>query len=194
MQTFEVDFPGALRKLIKRSRLGARPVVERVCVAVAAHLLQEGVIQRTCARHHEGMAGWRQVKRAVFARHSNPWSAWTRWASAPLVLVPVWRRSWRDAALVGVWMAVNPVLFGKPAHERAWATRAVLGEEQWIEDRPTDVALAVDVGASVTGVAALIAAHKRRAAPAAMSMATLMALLLWYWELMARYHDERRDR
>jgi hypothetical protein len=25
-------------------------------------------------------------------------------------------------------------------------------------------------------------------------MATLMALLLWYWELMARYHDERGDR
>ena len=34
--------------------------------------------------------------------------------------------------VVGVWMAVNPVVFGKPAHERAWATRAVLGEEQWI--------------------------------------------------------------
>jgi hypothetical protein len=25
-------------------------------------------------------------------------------------------------------------------------------------------------------------------------MATLMALLLWYWELMARYHDARGDR
>ena len=151
-------------------------------------------VQRTSARHHEDMAGWRQVKRAVFARHCNPWSAWTRWASAPLVLVPVWRRSWRDAALVGVWMAVNPMVFGKPAHERAWATRAVLGEEQWIEDRPMDAAMAVNVGASVAGVAAMIAARKRRAAPAAVSMATLMALLLWYWELMARYHDERGDR
>ena len=100
----------------------------------------------------DGWPGWRQVKRAVFARHCNPWSAWTRWASAPLVLVPVWRRSWRDAALVGVWMAVNPILFGKPAHERAWATRAVLGEEQWIEDRPMDAAMAVNVGASVAAL------------------------------------------
>jgi hypothetical protein len=24
-------------------------------------------------------------------------------------------------------------------------------------------------------------------------MATLMALLLWYWELMARYHDQRLE-
>ena len=76
------------------------------------------------------MEDWRRLNRAVFARHSNPWSAWTRWASTPLMLVPVWRHSWRDAALVGAWMALNPVVFGKPAHERAWATRAVLGEEQ----------------------------------------------------------------
>jgi hypothetical protein len=53
-------------------------------------------------RKEPTMADWRKVKLAVFARHSNPWSAWTRWASAPLILVPVWRRSWRDAALVGV--------------------------------------------------------------------------------------------
>lgn len=44
------------------------------------------------------------------------------------MLVPVWRRSGRDAALVGVWMAVNPVVFGKPAHDQAWSTRAALGE------------------------------------------------------------------
>ncbi|MGH8574093.1 MAG: DUF6653 family protein, partial [Gammaproteobacteria bacterium] len=30
------------------------------------------------------------LRRTVFARHSNPWSAWTRWASTPLFLVPVW--------------------------------------------------------------------------------------------------------
>ena len=95
---------------------------------------------------------------------------------------------------MGVWMAVNPVEFGKPAHERAWATRAVLGEEQWIEERPMDAAMAVDVGASVASVAAMITARKRRATPAAVSMATMMALLLCYWELMARYHDERGNR
>jgi hypothetical protein len=65
------------------------------------------------------MDEWRSVKRSVFARHGNPWSASTRWASTPLLLVPVWRRSWRDGALVGEWMALNPVVFGKPAHERA---------------------------------------------------------------------------
>ena len=135
------------------------------------------------------MADWRKVKRAVFARHSNPWSAWTRWASAPLLLVPVWRRSWRDAALVGVWMAVNPVVFGKPAHERAWATRAVLGEEQWLAERRMDAAMAVDVGATAAGLAAMVAARRRRAMPAAAATALEMGLLMAYWELMARYYD-----
>lgn len=125
----------------------------------------------------------------VFARHSNPWSAWTRWASVPLLLVPVWRRSGRDAALVGVWMAVNPVVFGRPSHQRAWATRAVLGEERWITERPRDAALAVDVAATVAGLVALVAARHRRALPAAAATALEMGLLLVYWELMARYHD-----
>jgi hypothetical protein len=135
------------------------------------------------------MEDWRAVKRAVFARHSNPWSAWTRWASAPLVLVPAWRRSWRDAALVGGWMAVNPVVFGPPAHQRAWATRAVLGEEQWIAERPMDAAMAVDIAATAAGLAALVAARRHRALPAAAATALEMGLLLVYWELMARYYD-----
>lgn len=135
------------------------------------------------------MEDWRKVKRAVFARHSNPWSAWTRWASTPLLLVPVWRRSWRDAALVGAWMAVNPVVFGEPAHQRAWATRAVLGEEQWIAERPRDTAMAVNIAATVAGLVAIAAARRRAAMPAAAATGLEMGLLMAYWELMARYYD-----
>ena len=139
------------------------------------------------------MADWRKVKRSVFARHSNPWSAWTRWASTPLILVPVWRRNWRDAALVGVWMVANPVVFNKPGHERAWATRAVLGEEQWIAERPMDTAMAVDVAATAAGLVAIVAARQRRAMPAAAATALEMGLLMAYWELMARYYARNRE-
>ncbi|MFD2795148.1 DUF6653 family protein [Promicromonospora vindobonensis] len=135
------------------------------------------------------MEDWRKVKRVVFARHSNPWSMWTRWASTPLMLVPVWRRSRRDAALVGLWMAVNPVVFREPAHDRAWATRAALGEEQWIAERPMDAALAVNVAATAALLVAMVAAHQRRAVPAAAATALEMGLLMAYWELMSRYYD-----
>jgi len=135
------------------------------------------------------MASRRLVERAVFARHCNPWSAWSRWASAPLVLVPVWRRSWRDAALVGAWMAINPVVFGKPAHERAWSTRTMLGEERWIEQRPIDAVMAA--AATAAGVTAMIAAGRRRVVPAAVATAGQMAMLLVCWALVVRHHHDR---
>jgi uncharacterized protein (DUF2062 family) len=112
----------------------------------------------------------RRLKRGVFARHCNPWSAWTRWASTPLVLVPIWRRSWTEAAVIGAWLAVNPVVFGEPAHHRAWATRAMLGEEAWV------------------------AARRRQLGPAVVATSVEMVMLLVYWQQMARYYDRRASR
>lgn len=132
------------------------------------------------------------LRRAMFARHSNPWSAWTRWASTPLVLVPVWTRRRRDAALVAGWLAVNPVLFPKPSHERAWATRAMLGEEQWILDRPRDASMVLSAATSAIAMVALIAARRRHLHTAVIATGVQMALTLVYWHLMARAFDRRQ--
>lgn len=139
------------------------------------------------------MSGFGGIKRKVFARHSNPWSAWTRWASTPLVFVPVWNRRWNQAALVAAWMAVNPIVFPVPRHNRAWGTRAVLGEELWITERPRDKAMAVDAAASVAGAIALTAAWKRRLPPAAVAVAAQMALTLGYWRLMVDYYERSQS-
>jgi hypothetical protein len=132
------------------------------------------------------------VRRAVFARHANPWSAWTRWASAPLVLVPVWTRRRSHAVLIGAWLAANPVLFPKVTDERNWATRAMLGEELWITRRPKDAATALSVVTSIVAVIALIAARRHRLVPAAAASAVQMALTLVYWEQMVQYLDSHR--
>ena len=132
------------------------------------------------------------MRRALFRRHSSPWSAWTRWATTPLVLVPVWRRSWRDAGLVAVWFALNPVIFREPADRSAWSTRAMLGEEQWIVDRPKDAATVVTVAASVSAVAAIVAARRRWLIAAIAATAVQMALTLVYWRQMGRYFDRTR--
>ncbi|BBZ13896.1 DUF6653 family protein [Mycobacterium branderi] len=133
-----------------------------------------------------------RVRRAVFARHSNPWSAWTRWASTPLVLVPVWTRRRSHAAAVGLWLAVNPVVFPKPADDRNWATRAMLGEELWIVKRPKDTAAAVSGVTSAVAVVAIVAARRHRLAAAAAATVVQMALTLVYWAQMARYLDRQR--
>ncbi|MEB3033150.1 DUF6653 family protein [[Mycobacterium] nativiensis] len=133
-----------------------------------------------------------RVRRAVFARHANPWSAWTRWATTPLILVPVWRRSWRDAGWVSVWFALNPVIFGKPADDSAWSTRAMLGEEQWIMARPRDAALLVNLAGGAATAIALLNARRRRLGPTVIATAVAMALTMGYWALMVRYLDRRR--
>jgi len=134
-----------------------------------------------------------RLRHAMFARHSNPWSAWTRWASTPMVLVPVWTRSRRDAALVACWLAVNPVVFPKPAHDRAWATRAMLGEELWIVDRPRDATMILSAVTSAVSIGALVAARRHHLRTTVVATAVQMALVLVYWELMARSYDRRRS-
>lgn len=108
-----------------------------------------------------------------------------------MILVPVWRRSWRAAAPVAAWFALNPVVFPEPTDRSAWSTRAMLGEEQWIIDRPRDAALALNVAASVAMAIALINARRRRLVPTVIATAAAMAVTLGYWELMVRYHRHR---
>ena len=130
-----------------------------------------------------------RLRHAMFARHANPWSAWTRWASTPLVLVPVWTRRRSHAALLAGWLALNPVLFPKPAHDRAWATRAMLGEERWIVDRPRDASMVISAITSAVAVSGLIAARRHHLRAAVVATGVQMALTLVYWQLMARSYD-----
>jgi hypothetical protein len=128
-----------------------------------------------------------RVRRALFARDCNPWSAWTRWASTPLILVPVWTRRRSHAVWLALWLAVNPFVFGKPSQQRAWSTRAMLGEELWISRRPRDAATVVSGLTSAAVVVAVVAARRHRLLPAAIATALQMSLTLIYWEQMVRY-------
>jgi hypothetical protein len=89
--------------------------------------------------------------------------------------------------LLALWLAVNPFIFGKPRHERAWSTRAMLGEELWITDRPRDAAMVVSALTSAVALSAVLAARRRRLALVAIAVAVQMALTLVYWAQMVRY-------
>lgn len=134
-----------------------------------------------------------RLRRALFARHCNPWSAWTRWASTPLILVPAWTRRRSHAVWLAVWLAANPFVFGKPRQLRAWSTRAMLGEELWISRRPRDGATVVSGLASATALVAVVAARRHLLLPAAVATALQMSLTLLYWEQMVRYLERERQ-
>jgi hypothetical protein len=128
-------------------------------------------------------------KRWVFSRHSHPWSVWTRWASTPLILLPVWNRSAKQGVVVAAWFALNPVLFPPPRDDSAYATWVVLGEERWLEERPVSGALAIS---GLAGAALLVAIDgARRHRRWQMTIATIgtMSASLWKWREMVRFYD-----
>ena len=130
-------------------------------------------------------------KRWVFSRHSNPWSAWTRWATTPLVLFPVWNRSARQGVVVAAWFALNPILFPPPRDDSAFATRAVLGEERWLKERPVSGALAINCLASAAALIAIDSARRHRRWQMTIATMGTMSALLWYWREMVRFYDTR---
>ena len=133
-----------------------------------------------------------RLTREVFRHHSNPWSAWTRLLSVPLAFVPIWTRSWRQGAILGVWLMVNPIAFPEPKNDRAWATRAMLGEEMWIAKRPLDQAMALNGGATALGLGGVWGAYKRRRLLTAVCIVGEVALLLAYWREMVVYYERHR--
>jgi hypothetical protein len=108
-----------------------------------------------------------------------------------LVLIPVWTRRRSHAVLAAGWFLVNPVLFPEPADERAWATRAMLGEERWTVERPRDLSMVLSGITSAAAIVALVAARRHHLRVAAIAAVSQMALTLVYWELMARLFDRR---
>jgi hypothetical protein len=140
----------------------------------------------------KGVAPVTAIRRAVFARHSNPLSAWSRWASSPLVVVPFWTRRTSHAVGVAIWMLANPVIFPKPASTSAWATRVVLGEELRIQRRPLDAAMVVNVAAATAALVAVAGGWRRSTIAATAGVSAQMVLLLVYWKLMADYYDDAR--
>jgi hypothetical protein len=135
----------------------------------------------------------KRLLREIFRYHSNPWSAWTRLLSVPLVFVPIWNRSWREGAILGVWLIANPVVFPEPKDDKAWATRAMLGEEMWIAKRPLDRAMALSVGAAAFNLGGIWGAYKRRLLPTAVCTVGQVTLLLAYWRELAIYYERHRD-
>lgn len=76
---------------------------------------------------------------AVWERHANPWSVWSRVIVLPLLTVSIWSRVWigwwavLPVALLMIWIRINPHIFRKPKSTDNWSSKAVLGERVWLK-------------------------------------------------------------
>jgi hypothetical protein len=73
-----------------------------------------------------------------WARHANPWSGWTRFATClPLLVLAIWSRAWLGywslipVALALAWIWLNPRAFKPVPDDRAWISKGVFGERVW---------------------------------------------------------------
>ncbi len=81
---------------------------------------------------------------ATWAKHTNPWSGWTRMSILPLFSFAIWSRIWLGwhvlwlilALLLWTWL--NPRLFPIPRNDDAWMTKAILGERLWLAGKIPD--------------------------------------------------------
>ena len=79
---------------------------------------------------------------AVWLRHANPWSVWTRiMTPLPLLIAAAFSRIWLGwgalvpIAVVMVWICLNPRLFAAPRDFRSCAAQGVLGERVFLRKR-----------------------------------------------------------
>lgn len=135
-----------------------------------------------------------RLKEAMWRRHANPWSGWSRVPTGPVLVYALYCRNWRLLLAALVWAAINPFLFSPPDTEDAWMTRAVLAEQWWIhEEGNRTVGLGypnrLNTAGAIAFIYALFAAWRRRPAETAFATVLAVTLKLWWLHILVRWYD-----
>lgn len=103
---------------------------------------------------------------AVWARHANPWSVWTRVPILPAMALAVFSRVWIGwwclvpIALLLVWVWLNPRIFPVPRRTDRWSSLATFGERVWLARGrvpiPSHHVLTAHILSIVSGAGALL--------------------------------------
>lgn len=105
---------------------------------------------------------------AVWERHANPWSVYTRFTCLPLLVLAIWSRVWlgwgslAPIALALFWIWANPRAFPPPKKKEGWAYHGVRGERLYLarKERPIpkryERAAALHIAASSLGALMLV--------------------------------------
>jgi hypothetical protein len=163
-------------------------------------------IERTVAKFF-------QMSDAVWERHANPWSVWTRYICLPLLALAVWSRvsiGWMSVvpiALVCFWIWLNPRVFARPSTTDHWASKAVLGERVLLRHRRSELPVhhiqAIRILNLITFAGFLVAIHGLVYLDAKLAVFGTMVTMLgktwfldrmvWLYQDMSSRNDEYLD-
>jgi hypothetical protein len=131
---------------------------------------------------------------AVWDRHANPLSGWSRLLATPVLFAAIYWRRPRLLLATVAFLVLNPVLFSPPDEDAAddFMYRVVRAEEAWDDTGNSVLALTYPQVLNVLNLGAaayaLVAAVRRRPLGTALGCAATMGLKLWYvGELVRRY-------
>lgn len=81
----------------------------------------------------------------VWLRHANPWSVWTRVATAPVLFTALWSHVWIGwwafvpVAACAFWLWLNPRVFPVPATRSNWASKGTFGERVFLNRKTVPI-------------------------------------------------------
>lgn len=140
---------------------------------------------------------------AVWRRHANPWSVWTRIPIGPLLVLAIYARAWigwwclLPVALLLVWNWLNPRVFPEPRRLDSWSARGVMGERLFLARaaRPIPrhhlIAAHLTTGIALLGLPPTVYGLVVLDPFATAFGASLMFLgKLWFVDRMVWLHDE----
>jgi len=135
---------------------------------------------------------------AVWERHANPLSGWSRLLAFPVLIVAIYTRKWLALAATVGFLAVNPLLFPAPEEEPdAWMYRVVRAEQHWTDaDNSlfgTDFPQVLNVLQIPAFLLALGGALKRRPLATIVGTAATMALKLWFVNELVKWDADRSN-
>jgi hypothetical protein len=127
-----------------------------------------------------------------WARHSNPWSGWSRTLGHPALVAALYHRSWRGVAACIVYFIVNPLLFPPPKSTDNWMSQGVLGERLWTSGyNPQQWRLPtwLNIINLPVFLVSLVAAYQRKLTTAIAATLLTAVTKLWFIDRMARLYE-----
>ncbi|ADQ67485.1 hypothetical protein C499_18819 [Halogeometricum borinquense DSM 11551] len=131
-----------------------------------------------------------RVEDLFWERHSNPWSAGTRFLGTPALIYAIYRRDRRLLAATLVFLAVNPVLFPRPVRTDNRLSRYVLAEREWLNHGNETMSLDYPNVLNVLNIPmtlyAVGSALRRDPVGSVLGTLGVMGLKLWWVEAIVR--------
>jgi hypothetical protein len=143
---------------------------------------------------------------AVWQRHVNPISGWSRLPVLPLLALGIWSRVWLGwwallpIVAILTWIWLNPRIFSPPKSTNNWMSKGVLGERIWLNRSDVSIpahhatmAMILSLLAGVGLIPFVLGVVQLNVWATVAGTATMMLAKLWFLDRMVWLFDDMKN-